>query len=56
MLFSFPPTEILYIYSIYMYVLRSNFSFCVNNGLEKKMFQRLPIALAQLKAYIFEDL
>ena len=39
MFFSFSPTEILYIYifsRVLLYVLRFNFSFCVNNGLEKK--------------------
>ena len=37
MFFSFSPTEILYISSrVLLYVFRFNFSFCVNNGLEKK--------------------
>ena len=37
MFFSFPPTEILYIsIRVLLYVFRFNFSFCVNNGLEKK--------------------
>ena len=35
--FSFSPTEIPYIYSrVLLYVFRFDFSFCVNNGLEKK--------------------
>ena len=38
MIFSFSPTEILYISSrVLMYVFKFNFSFCVNNGLEKKI-------------------
>ena len=38
MFFSFSPTEILYISnSVLLYVFRFNFSFFVNNGLEKKM-------------------
>ena len=37
MFFSFSPTEILYISSrVLLYVFKFNFSFCVNNGLEKK--------------------
>ena len=37
MFFSFSPTEILYISSrVLFYVFRFNFSFCLNNGLEKK--------------------
>ena len=37
MFFSFSPTEILYISSrALLYVFRFDFSFCVNNGLEKK--------------------
>ena len=37
MFFSFSPTEILYISSrVLLYVSKFNFSFCVNNGLEKK--------------------
>ena len=37
MFFSFSPTEILYISSrVLLYVFRFNFSFCVNNDLEKK--------------------
>ena len=35
--FSFSPTEILYISSrVLLYIFRFSFSFCVNNGLEKK--------------------
>ena len=38
MFFSFSPTEILYISSrVLLYVFTFNFSFCVNNGLEKKI-------------------
>ena len=38
MFFSFSPTEILYISSrVLLYVSKFNFSFCVNNGLEKKI-------------------
>ena len=37
MLFSFSPTEILYMSRrVLLYVLRLSFSFCVNNGSEKK--------------------
>ena len=37
MFFSFSPTEILYISSrVLLYVFRFSFSFCVNNGSEKK--------------------
>ena len=37
MFFSFYPAEILHVSSmILLYVFRFNFSFCVNNGLEKK--------------------
>ena len=37
MFFSFSPTEILYISSrVLLHVFRFNFSFCVNNGLERK--------------------
>ena len=37
MFFSFSPTEILYISSeVLLYVFKFKFSFCVNNGLEKK--------------------
>ena len=37
MFFSFSPTEILYISSrVLLYIFRFSFSFCVNNGLEKK--------------------
>ena len=37
MFFTFSPTEILYISSrALLYAFRFNFSFCVNNGLEKK--------------------
>ena len=37
MFFSFSPTEILYKSSrVLFHVFRFNFSFCVNNGLEKK--------------------
>ena len=42
MFFSFSPTEILYISSRVMYVFRFNFSFCVNNGLEKKITYTRP--------------
>ena len=39
MLFSFSRTEILDISSsVLLYVFKFNFSFCVNNGLEKKGF------------------
>ena len=38
MFFSFSPTEILYISSrVLLYVSKFNFSFCVNNGLGKKV-------------------
>ena len=38
MFFSFPTTEILYISSrVLLHVFRFNFSFSVNNGLEKKV-------------------
>ena len=38
MFFSFSPTKILYISSrVLLYVFSFNFSFCVNNGLEKKI-------------------
>ena len=37
MFFSLSPTEILYISSrVLLYAFRFNFSFSVNNGLEKK--------------------
>ena len=37
MFFGFSPTEILYISSeVLLYVFKFKFSFCVNNGLEKK--------------------
>ena len=37
MFFSFSPTEILDVFSrVLLHVFRLNFSFCANNGLEKK--------------------
>ena len=39
--FSFSPAEILYISTrVLLYVFGFNFSFCVNNGLEEKIFKK----------------